>query len=160
MTRTLAALTTALACLTGAAAAQSLLLLEQIEENRQTLTLKAPLTFRLPEAILLPDAQLWMHVQNRLQSQRAGRLAEVLGEGVEVGGVARQIEIWPTQVVDFGPNEGQVRYFKPEDRATAERIAEIAGDMGLELAPTSMVESFAGADYLEIGHLEIWFPKR
>lgn len=143
-----------------AALAQSSKLLEQIEQNRQTLILKAPLTLDATPVEELPAARLWFHVRSDRQGVRATRLAATLEAMHETGEIARGIELRPVQTVNFGPSEGQIRYFKEEDEATAQQIADIAGDMGLTLEPVSMVEKFADVDWIEVGHLEIWFPSR
>ncbi|MCP5085753.1 MAG: SH3 domain-containing protein [Rhodobacteraceae bacterium] len=106
----------------------------------------------------LPSARLWIHLRRQNQVAQAQSLLDALSKGLSVADTSRSVEAKPLQVLDFGPVVGQVRFFKPEDEATAAAVAKFANSMGLNVEPVSLVEQFAKETWIEVGHLELWLP--
>ena len=130
-------------------------LLELIEKNSGGLTR----ALTLPTGALEPSA-IWIHIRTPDQQEEAAKIADLLREGVHLGPVTRGVELQPVQMVEVGPGEAQVRYFKSEDRATANEIARRMADAGIPAGAADFVDAFRDASFIETGHIEIWLADK
>ncbi len=129
-------------------------ILDLIERNNGELT----------RALVLPSSQvtpskIWIHIRSPEQRDEASEISDLLQDGVRLGRVTRSVDLRPVQEVGFGPDAAQVRYFKEEDRATANEIARRLTDAGIATTSENFVEAFKGASYIDVGHIEIWLPE-
>ncbi len=155
-----AVILTGLLCLAAAPApAQSAreqeeTILDLIELNNGELTR----TLVLPSSEVTPS-KIWIHIRSPDQRDEAAKISNLLQEGVHLGRVTRSVDLRPVQEVGFGPDAAQVRYFKEEDRATANEIARQLTEAGLATTSENFVEAFKDASYIDVGHIEIWLPE-
>jgi hypothetical protein len=104
----------------------------------------------------LSSSKIWIHIRNPAQRAEATKITEVLGDGVSLGPVRRDIDWRPVQQVTVGPDDAQVRYFKDEDRATANEIARRLTEAGIATRSANFVDAFKDVSYIDVGHIEIW----
>jgi hypothetical protein len=99
------------------------------------------------------SAQLWIQVRNESQKKliegKLGWLKDLTWQG-------HPIDIRPLEVVGDGPSVSQLRYFKPEDRATVASLqASLAkGLPGIQVR--DMSDAFRNVSWLRPGHFELW----
>ena len=129
-------------------------ILKLIDRNAEIPRTRA-LSFGVEE---LAPSKIWIHIRTPEQRADAAAIAEMLEGGVRMGPVTRGVNLWPVQEVTIGPEAAQVRFFKDEDRATANEIARRLTEAGLPTTPESFVEAFKDASYIDVGHIEIWLP--
>ncbi|MEM9031083.1 MAG: hypothetical protein AAGB18_00425 [Pseudomonadota bacterium] len=129
-------------------------ILKLIDRNSEIPRTRA-LTFGAQE---LAPSKIWIHIRTPEQRADAAAILEMLEDGVRMGPVTRDVSLSPIQEVSIGPETAQVRFFKDEDRTTANEIARQLSEAGMPTAATSFVDAFKDASYIDIGHIEIWLP--
>jgi hypothetical protein len=96
---------------------------------------------------LLP--RVYIHI--RAEADRAGSAAvaqKLKAGGIVVPGIER--------LVDRGPSSSQLRYFRKDDEAQANRIVELLKSAGVLVSPTYMA-GYEASDKIRPGHFELWF---
>lgn len=147
MTRTAIVIVTVL-LLSQAASAQQLP--GVIEQNIKSATSSAGRLAGEPEK---GTPQLWIHVRTDAQRREVQRTLAWF-KALQVGG--RKVDVPPFQVVTAGPQQSQLRYFKPADRAQAQALlAEIRKAVPATVLQ-DMSSQYLKAAWIEPGHFELW----
>jgi hypothetical protein len=97
--------------------------------------------------------QLWIHVRSEPQKRE---VQSKLGwfRSLQVGG--RKVDVRPIQLVNNGPPQSQLRFFKEVDRAQAQTlVAEIR-----QAVPDVVLQNMSGqyqqVSWVDPGHFEFW----
>ncbi len=98
-------------------------------------------------------ARLWVHVRSDSQ-ERIGD--EILNIVTDTKLEERSIEWKPVQVVDFGPRESQLRYFKRQDESEARELFGILRGLIPQLELKDLSRQFARVGWIKSGHYELW----
>lgn len=97
--------------------------------------------------------QLWIHVRSqeqlRLVQSNLNWFKALSVEG-------RKASVRPTQLVDVGPQQSQLRYFRQADLRQAQLLlAEIRKAIP-NVVLTDMSQQYQQASWIEPGHFELW----
>jgi len=99
------------------------------------------------------SARLWVHVRNDRQKEIGEKLLKIVTNGNVEG---RKIEAKPIQLVDVGPNNSQLRFFKREDEKEATELVEMLRKYIPELQLRDLSSQYANVVWLKSGHYELW----
>jgi hypothetical protein len=101
--------------------------------------------------------RLWIHVPTEKQ-RRVGE--EILEKFADTDSDGKGIENNPIQIIDNGPPDTQLRYFKKED---APQAAELLSKLK-KFIPNISLKDFSGQysniRWIKPGHLELWLSPR
>lgn len=139
-----------------------------IKSNSETLTqsteqIKArssALKLSLSDAAIggadLPAVTFWPHLRGGdYRSDLRAVLANIV-DGVEVNGSSRAVDLQQTQVLDFGPNQSQIRFFKEADADSAKALQGWLARQGLAVEIVNLTERYKDQSWIKVGHFELW----
>jgi hypothetical protein len=98
-------------------------------------------------------SKLWIHVRSESQKQMVQGNFDWF-KNLSIGG--RKIELRPIRLVNTGPNQSQLRYFRASDQDQAQALlAEIK-----KAVPRAVLQDMSGqyqqVNWIEPGHFELW----
>jgi hypothetical protein len=100
--------------------------------------------------LIQSKARVYIHIRKKLQSEKAKKVGDVLEKN---GYLVPKTEI----LVDMGPKETQVRYFRESEQETASEIVSILNEAGIFPAKTSYISGYENSELVKPLQFEIWF---
>jgi hypothetical protein len=95
--------------------------------------------------------RVYIHIRSDEDRERARAVAERLKElDYVMPGIER--------LVDKGPENSQLRFFRPDEEEEANRILGLLRKMGIELE-LKFIPGYQQSDAIGPGHFEIWFAR-
>jgi hypothetical protein len=101
--------------------------------------------------------RLWIHVPTEKQ-RRVGK--EILKRFAESGLDEKEIENNPIQVIDNGPPDTQLRYFKKEDLSQASELLSKLKRFIPNISLKDFSRQYSNIKWIKPGHLELWLSPR
>lgn len=97
--------------------------------------------------------RLWIHVRSSTQ-EKTIQDAGVWLKSISLGG--RTIEVRPIQILNTGPSESQLRFFRIQDKKEAEQLLHELKKALPQLQLKDFSRQYQGIDWLKPGHYELW----
>ncbi|MDH3392859.1 MAG: hypothetical protein OEL66_02550, partial [Desulfobulbaceae bacterium] len=97
--------------------------------------------------------RLWIHIRKENQRNEAENIYKLIND-IKLNDMS--IEQKPIQVIDYGPEISQLRYFKKEDKMLAEKLFTVLSEMIPTLTLQNFSDSYSDASWLLPGHFELW----
>ena len=99
-------------------------------------------------------ARLWVQVRNESQKELGKKLLEIM---TTANLERRKIVSKPLQLVDFGPEKSQLRFFKKQDKKEAVELLEVLRKYIPQIELRDLSRQYADVGWLTSGHYELWF---
>ncbi|KWC36272.1 hypothetical protein WL51_19345 [Burkholderia ubonensis] len=97
--------------------------------------------------------KLWIHVRTESQKQIVQGNLDWF-KSLDVGG--RKIELRPIQLVDSGPQQSQLRYFRSSDQDRAQALLAEIRKAVPHAVLRDMSDQYQQVSWIEPGHFELW----
>lgn len=97
--------------------------------------------------------QLWIHVRTAPQMTEAQGKVDWF-KTIQVSGQA--VDVRPIQIVNSGPQQNQLRFFRPADRAQAQALLTELKKAIPVIALQDMSSQYRQASWIDSGHFELW----
>jgi len=97
--------------------------------------------------------RLWLHVRSSAQEKTIQETGVWL-KSISLGG--RTIEVRPIQILNTGPSESQLRFFRIQDKNEAEQLFHELKKALPQLQLKDFSRQYQSIDWLKPGHYELW----
>lgn len=98
-------------------------------------------------------ARLWIHVRNEDQNKAVKEILEWL-KSIKLGG--KTIELRPIRLVEYGPNESDLRFFKKQDAEYAKHLLTKLKKILPKLELKDLSRQYKNIVWIKPGHYELW----
>jgi hypothetical protein len=100
-----------------------------------------------------PAPRLWIHVRSKEQKNAVTGIRDWL-EQIEIKG--HKLDLRPIQLVESGPKDSDLRFFKKQDRETAEALFADLKKVIPSLELKDLSSQYRSVDFIKPGHYELW----
>lgn len=97
--------------------------------------------------------QLWIHLRSENQKKLG---EEVYQQVIKAKSPGIRIEKQPFQVVNYGPSDSQLRYFKVEDKSDALELLKVLRLLLPKLEIRDFSSEYSDIYWIKRGHIELW----
>lgn len=98
-------------------------------------------------------SRLWIHVRTESQRNVGEEIFKTIAD-TSLGG--SRIEQKPLQIVAFGPQESQLRYFKKENESQATELFAVLRRFIPMLKLKDFSREYSHVRWIKTGHFELW----
>ncbi len=106
-----------------------------------------------PRQLSTEPARFWVHIRSDRQKEIGKKLLEIV---TNANLERRKIESKPLQLVDFGPEKSQLRFFKQQDKIEAAELLEMLRKYIPQIELRDMSREYVNVGWLKSGHYELW----
>jgi len=98
-------------------------------------------------------SRLWIHVRTESQKKIGEEIFKILAD---TSLVESRIEKKPLQIVDFGPEVSQLRYFKKKNKSQATELFSVLRKSIPMLKLKDLSSEYSHIRWIKLGHFELW----
>lgn len=106
---------------------------------------------------LAEPARVWVHIQSERQKENGNTLLSSV-QDVDFG--YGNVESSPLQILDYGPEKSQLRYFKAQDTAEAIELFKWVKKYVPQIELLDLSDKYANLNWLKPRHYEIWLSPK
>lgn len=97
--------------------------------------------------------RLWIHLRSEAQKSLGAAIFSAISD-TRLRGL--HVEQKPLQVVTFGPEQTQLRFFRKEDTAQAQALFDVLRPLVPRLELKDLSQRYQRVRWIKAGHFELW----